>query len=390
MSLISEALAQRLRTLEEQKRLRGLVPQRGADSGWIDFSHNDYLNLTLDKALREITLNKCSNLPLGSTGSRLLGGEHELFSRIEKKFAQYKGCEDALYFSTGYSANEGLLSALSIIPGAHFFSDALNHASIIDGLRLAKVRGHSEVSVFLHKNLAELQKLIEASKAPHKFIVTESLFSMDGDIADLPALNTLARKQGATLIVDEAHAIGAIGPQGRGLIAEQGLEHDYLISINTCGKALGVQGAFVGGSKLLREFLINEARTFIFSTGASPWVLAALDSVLDRLPALHESRTNLAHVSKHLHQQLTAHGFELGECSHFIIPIICGSEAQALLWSERLKKHRIIARAVRPPTVPAGTSRLRLSLHAALTVADIEHLVECLVQVRTMDSEGAL
>ena len=304
----------------------------------------------------------------GSTGSRLLRGHRESFTAVERRFAQFKGMQRSVYFSSGYLAN---LAVLSTFPqsGDTIFSDEFNHASLIDGARLS----HARRVIFPHNDVAALQRLLhDPPGGGQKFIVTESLFSMDGDFAPLAAYAALCRETGAVLIVDEAHACGIYGTRGSGWIEETGLSDDVFLSINTAGKALGVSGAFVAGPEWAVEFLVQRARQFIFSTAPPPALAASIEAALDIVESEPERRTRLRDLARHLRSRL-----ELAGDSQ-IVPVILGSNGRAVAVASALQGAGFDARAARPPSVPEGTARLRLSVNVNLSEEILDRFVDCL------------
>lgn len=348
--------------------------------GLIDLSHNDYLGLRTDQAFQARCRDALAALPVGAGASRLLGGEWPIYAELEKKAAHWKGAESALYFNSGYAANEAVFRALQS-SGARFFSDALNHASMIDGLRLAKIP-REDLVVFPHGDLEALDKALLESPARYNVIAVESVYSMDGNAYPLAELFALAARRRGILVVDEAHALGVFGKEGEGLAAAAGLDPRQVISVNPCGKALAASGAFICGPQWLREHLINTARSFIFSTGPSPWVAAALSLAVDHVRGAHRERERLSALSQDVRTHAQALGFDTRESSSPIVPIILGDNASALAAADILFKHGIYTRAIRPPTVPEGTARLRLSLHAALTDKGMAVILDALTKVR--------
>lgn len=300
----------------------------------------------------------------GSTGSRLLRGQRNCFSEVERRFAAWKQTEGALYFGSGYLAN---IAVLSTFPDETdvVFSDELNHASLIDGLRLSRARR----VVFPHSDVPALARLIEDENTTgeQKFIVTESLFSMEGDEAPLADYAALCKATGAALIVDEAHAVGIYGALGSGLIEEAGIAEEILLSINTAGKALGVGGAFVAGPSWAIEYLVQKARPFIFSTAPPPAMAEAIDAALVLLEHEPKRRLELIELSAYLRERLTARGINIGSSCSQIIPVIIGNSEQAILLADTLQADGFDVRAIRPPSVPDGTARLRISVNVNLT-----------------------
>ena len=357
-----------LENLRAQSQFRALENPQG-----ISLCSNDYLGLATDPRLRQAVMDAVSRASaVGSTGSRLLSGNSAEWEDLESEFARFAGTEAALYFGSGYAANIGLLSSI-LRPGDFVFSDALNHASLIDGMRLS---GAHKI-VYPHLDLTFLKKALrereDASGA--KVIVTESVFSMEGDVAPLGKLLDLARQYGSKVIVDEAHATGICGPQGRGIAAEYKCERDILASVHTCGKALASAGAFVCGENTLRQFLVNRARTFIFSTAMPPYLAGQIRAAIELVRQADGQRAHLSEIAALLRNALTARGLECGSSSPHIVPVILGTNEKALHVAAQLQANGFAAKAIRPPTVPAGTSRIRLSLTCKITTEDIQRIV---------------
>ena len=364
-----------LSELESAAQLRSLETVQG-----IDLSSNDYLGLASDPRMKRAVLDGVNSAErMGSTGSRLLSGHDEAWSAVEEDFAQWVGAEAALYFSSGYAANVGVLTSL-LGPGDVVFSDSANHASLIDGIRLAKCQR----VIFPHLDLnfleGELQR--HASDSGERVIVVESIFSMEGDRAPLGDLMALAERYGAELIVDEAHATGVLGPLGAGCVAEGGLSSRVLATVYTCGKALAAAGAFVCGSEGLRRFLINRARTFIFSTGLPPYFAAQVAAGMNLARKADEQRAHLLELGVLLRSALRASGFDTAGSDSQIVPVILGPNEAALHFAEYLRAHGFGVRAIRPPTVPPGTARLRLSLTAKITNESLAELAAAIRNAR--------
>jgi 8-amino-7-oxononanoate synthase len=355
------------------------VRKLGAIKG-VNLCSNDYLGLSTDPRLKDAVASAlAAGVPVASTGSRLLSGNADIWDQLECEIAQFMGSEAALYFNSGYSANIGVLSAL-IQPGDVVFSDAANHASIIDGLRLAGARK----VIFPHVDMDALKRELRTNSAggAQKFIVSESIFSMDGDRAPISDLVMLAERYGAELIIDEAHATGVVGPQGRGLVAASGLADRVLVTIHPCGKALAGMGCFVCCSEKLKHYLINRARTFIFSTALPPYMAAQMRAVIRIVATADRERNDLAALSAFLRKQLREAGFDIGRGDTQIIPIFLGENDRAIRFSELLKDTGFGVRPIRPPSVPAGTSRLRISLNAKLTTDLLARLGDVLISIR--------
>ncbi|HYX39544.1 MAG TPA: 8-amino-7-oxononanoate synthase [Oligoflexus sp.] len=377
MKTLAALIQNKLATLDALQRRRRLRPL-GQGSG-IDLTHNDYMGLREDRDFQARALAAAALWPAGSGASRLLGGEHAIYAEVEAAFAQWKGAASALYFPSGYAANEALMSALHL-GDAVYFSDEWNHASLIDGMRLARLRPEQK-HIFRHNDIGHLESLLQSCSAALKIIVVESLYSMDGDLCPARELAALAQRYEAVLIVDEAHALGVLGPQGQGWMAVQGIDPDLYISVNPCGKAMAGSGAFICGPVWLREHLINTARSFIFTTGASPWMAAALLESVQMMKEMQAAREAFQDRVDRMHQHIEALGFNKGTSATHIIPIILGREAMALAAEEFCKERGVLVRAIRPPTVPEGGCRLRLSLHAGLSDADEARIKDVLSEL---------
>ena len=372
---IKKRIAAQLTDLESRSELRHLEIARG-----IDLSSNDYLGLATDSRMKlAIVQGVNSSSRSASTGSRLLSGHDESWTLLEHNFARWVGTEAALYFTSGYAANLGLLSAV-LRPEDVVFSDSANHASLIDGIRLAKCRR----VIFPHLDLNfledELRRAMTAGGA--RVIVVESLFSMEGDLAPLADLAALGERYGAELIVDEAHSIGVRGPRGSGLVAEAGLSTRVLATVHTCGKALAAAGAFVCGSENLRRFLVNRARSFIFSTALPPYFAAQVSAGMNLVKEMEVERARLGLLGSFLRNELRNNGFDPGESSSQIVPVILGPNDVAVQFADHLRMHGFGVRPIRPPTVPVGTARLRLSLTAGHSEATLASLATSMVQAR--------
>jgi 8-amino-7-oxononanoate synthase len=316
---------------------------------------------------------------MASTGSRLLSGHDEVWTAIELDFAKWVGAEAALFFTSGYAANVGLLSAI-LREEDVVFSDSANHASLIDGMRLAKCKR----VVFPHLDLNVLEDELRRNSAAGglRVIVVESIFSMNGDRAPVRELMALAEQYSAELIVDEAHATGVCGPAGEGCVAEAGLAGRVLATVHTCGKAMAAAGAFVCGSEQLRQLLINRARTFIFSTALPGYFAAQIAAGMRLASQANAERAQLREISLFLRNELTQNGFDIAASESHIIPVILGDNSLSVKYAAHLRGHGFGVRAIRPPTVPAGSARLRLSLTAKLTPQILSDVVAALIQAR--------
>jgi 8-amino-7-oxononanoate synthase len=352
-----------LERLRGEGRYRELTPPAG-----IDFSSNDYLGYG---KLRWPAIDG----ERSGTASRLLRGHHVIWDEVESAIARWHGAEAALVFPSGYSANEGLLATV-IEPDDWVASDQCNHASIIDGLRLSK----AERFVYRHNDLDHLESGLRRAARHERFIVAESLFGMEGDRAPLAELVELAERHGAHLIVDEAHATGCFGATGGGLIDASGLRGRVLASVHTGGKALGVHGAYVVGSTMLKELLVNRCRQLIFTTALPPVVGRWWLQALEQISADDTSRTRLHTAARMFRGRLTEHGIA-AQGADYIVPLVIHADAHAVEAARRLQEAGFDIRAIRPPTVPPGTARLRVSIHADHDPATLRRLVDCLARV---------
>jgi len=372
---LAERMAAELEELGEESQLRGLDHPQG-----INLCSNDYLGLAEDARLRRATLEALERAGrVGSTGSRLLSGNSHEWEEAEKEFAEFAGTEAALYFGSGYLANVGLLCSL-LHAGDTVFSDSLNHASLIDGIRLSKAKR----VIYPHGDLEFLEKALRESsnESGARVIVTESVFSMEGDVAPLTEYARLARDCRAELVVDEAHATGVWGPEGRGIAAELGLERDVLAAVHTCGKALASAGAFVCGAGTLKGYLLNRARTFIFSTAMPPYLAGQIRAAVKIARDSEERRAHLREIAELLRERLRDSGIETGASSTQIVPVILGSNDAALHVAKKLQAAGFAAKAIRPPTVPFGTARVRVSLTSAIRKEEILRLAEAILSAR--------
>jgi 8-amino-7-oxononanoate synthase len=381
---LADELAGRLAELTGQGLARSLRPAAG-----LDFSSNDYLGLARDPRLRAALLARLAALPpgepLGAPASRLLRGHTRLHADLERRLAAWKGTEAALLFASGYQANVGLLTAI-VAPRDRALSDALNHASLIDGLRLAGCRR----VIFPHLDLPAVEReLARPHPEGRTFLVTESLFSMEADVAPLDRYVELAARHGAELIVDDAHATGLYGEaRGSGLCEAYGVERRVLAVVSTLGKAVGLAGAFVAGPRVLIDFLVNRCRAFVFTTALPPLLLLALDAALDRIAAEPWRRRRALDLADRLRRRLrdlgalpAAPATPGDPAAGPIVPLLLGDNARALAAAERLAALGYDVRAIRPPTVPPGTARLRVSVHADHSEAEIDALAEALAAV---------
>ncbi|AOY87054.1 8-amino-7-oxononanoate synthase [Marinobacter salinus] len=377
-------------TLElEQRKQAGLYRTRRQISGpqqpaltsdgrpLLSFCSNDYLGLASHPANIKALRDALPETGLGGAASHLICGHHDAHHQLEQRLAEFTGRSSALFFSTGYMANMGVISALAG-RGDTIFSDRLNHASIIDGCILSRAK----IRRYAHGNVAELEAML-AKASGHKLVVTDGVFSMDGDVAPLKELARVCRAHDALLVVDDAHGIGVLGPQGRGSIVEQGLsEEDVPVLIGTLGKAVGTSGAFVAGSPVLMDYLIQKARTYIYTTAMPPAIAVATCASIDLIEQDDERRRHLRELVAVFREEASSMGYELMPSRTPIQPIMIGDNWAALELSRALEERGMLVTAIRPPTVPEGQARLRVTLSASHSRADLDQLLEALSQCR--------
>jgi 8-amino-7-oxononanoate synthase len=320
---------------------------------------NNYLGLADHPRVREAAADAAMRWGVGAGASRLVSGTMTLHRRLEERLAAFKGRESALLFGSGYLANTGTIAALAR-PGDVIFSDELNHASIIDGCRLSR----ADVFVYDHGDVEHLAWGITQAEGRGALIVSDSVFSMDGDVAPLAEIVELAQQFGLRTVVDEAHGTGALGPGGRGALAELGLEDQVDVIVGTLGKALGSYGAFVACDEEMSRYLVNAARTFIFSTALPPPAVAGALAALELLQERPRLVEKLACNAAALRDGLEREGFDVGESRTQILPLVVGDPGLAMRICEAALTHGVFAQAIRPPTVPPMTSRLRLAVMA--------------------------
>lgn len=371
--------------LEERKRLGLLRTLRPAElrSGTTirrdgaeltDFSSNDYLSLSQHPRLKEASKKAAEELGAGACASRLLSGDLKIHHDLEEKTAHLKGKESALVFNSGYQANVGVISAICG-PGDAVFSDRLNHASIIDGILLSGAR----LFRFDHNDAGHLETLLEkhAARFENRLIVTETIFSMDGDRPPLKDIVRLKEKYGCQLMVDEAHATGIFGENGSGVAAEEGLTDRIEVIMGTFGKALGGFGAYVAATKTITQYLINSCRSFIYSTALPPSVIAADLAALELLKNEPFRRKTLLENAAYFQDELQKRGFEIHSRSQ-IIPVVIGNAEKTAALSSLLCEQGFFVPPIRPPTVPEGSSRLRFSVCYGHDRPILVKLADCL------------
>jgi 8-amino-7-oxononanoate synthase len=339
---------------------------------------NDYLGLARHPALEQAACSAMRRYGFGSGASRLVSGNSPLHQELEERIALFKGTEAALLFNSGYAANTGIIPAVAS-QGDVVLSDSLNHASIIDGCRMSRAQVH----IYHHRDMNHVEDLLKkTATARRRLIVTDGVFSMDGDIAPLPELVRLAEQYNAMLMVDDAHATGVLGRGGKGTVEHFDLEGRVHIQMGTLGKALGSFGAYVAGSRSLIDYLMNSARSFIFSTALPPAVCAASIAALDIVEQEPERRNTLWKIRNRLVEGLGSIGIDMQGSETPIIPVMIGNAGRTVKVSSLLLESGIYATAIRPPTVPEGTSRIRTTVTALHTAADIDAVVSAFARLK--------
>jgi 8-amino-7-oxononanoate synthase len=356
--------------LEKQHRLRALVQPVG-----LDFASNDYLGLAHHPAIKQAIVDALdAGMSVGAGASRLLRGNHQAHEDLESFAAGFFGTQAALYMSTGYAANFALFTTLTA-RGDTIFYDELSHASTREGIYASRADhvaiAHNEPQAF-----EDALKAWTKTGSGRAWIAVESLYSMDGDTAPLEALAQIAVRYGAMLVIDEAHATGVHGPNGRGFAETLG-PRDNLIMVHTCGKALGSQGALICSTQEIKNYLINKCRPFIFSTGPSPLLAVAVKTALTIIDTEPQRRSNLAAMYQTAHQRLSAFTGLSAQPSQ-ILPVIVGDDARAMNFAQKLQARGFDVRPIRPPTVAEGTARLRVSITLNVSLKDVTHLMDAL------------
>jgi 8-amino-7-oxononanoate synthase len=378
-------LFQRLADRLADIRRKGLVRRRFAREGaqgprivvdgleFLAFCSNDYLGLANHPRIVQAAVEAAERHGVGQGASHLLSGHSVLHERLESALAQFVRMPRALHFSSGYQANIGAITALT---GAEdeVFSDALNHASLIDGARLSRAR----VTRYPHADLGALSRALAASEAKNRLVVTDAVFSMDGDIAPVPALLELCERHDALLVLDDAHGFGVLGPQGRGTPEHFGVRSPRIVYVGTLGKAAGVSGAFVAGDDEVVETVLQRARTYIYTTAAPAMLAAAVEASLELIGGEEWRREQLRKLVDTLKRTLRETGMGIAPSDTPIQPLVLGTNERALGAAAKLRERGILVPAIRPPTVPEGTARLRISLSAAHSAHDVARLAAAL------------
>ncbi|HQU44569.1 MAG TPA: 8-amino-7-oxononanoate synthase [Pirellulales bacterium] len=371
-----------LAALADRDLLRGLRTYAGRQGAvlrldgreYVNFGSNDYLSLAADARLARAAAQTLDDEGCGSGASPLVAGHSTALARLEARLAEFEATEAALVFPSGFAANQGTIAAL-VGPGDAVFSDELNHASIVDGCRLSRAAIH----IYPHGDCARLEEQLRiAGSSRRRLIVSDSLFSMDGDLAPLADLADLASRYGAMLMVDEAHATGVFGRHGRGVCEALGVEDRIDVRVGTLSKALGAAGGFVCGRRSLVEWLLNRARPYIFSTALPPAMAAAAMASLDIVESTPSRRRELLGRAAQVRKRLVAQGWNVGGSDSQIVPLVVGAAARALELSARLAEGGVWAPAIRPPSVPENASRLRICFCHGHDDAMIRKLFEAL------------
>ncbi len=369
----------RLRTL---RAVRRVSPRECVIDGkkLIDFSSNDYMGLSMRPELIRGAVEWTERFGTSCGASRLISGTSGACLELEEKIAAWKGFEGALILSSGYAANVGIVSALAG-RGSAVFADKLNHASINTGCLLSQ----AEFRRYRHSDTGHLEKLLAMSQIPEKLVASDTVFSMDGDLAPLSELFRLSREHGAMLFLDDAHGTGVTGVRGKGLASPENCD----VALATFSKAMGAFGGCILCSRELREYFINVCSPFIFSTGMPPSTLGAISAAVDLIqtPEMEEARSHLHALSGIARDAIRSLGFDCGSSETMILPVIIGDATKTLEFSRRLYEKGILALAVRPPTVPDGTSRIRVSLNADHTREDVQRLIDALAEIKKETAE---
>ena len=345
---------------------------------------NNYLGLSTHPQVIAAAVEATQVFGTGASGSRLISGNSECYTTLETNLAKTKNTEAALVFSSGYAANTSIIPVLAG-EGDLILSDTLNHASIIDGCRLSR----ATTQVYQHCDVEHLKTLLSGSAAfRRRLIVTDGVFSMDGDIAPLPDIHEVATRYDAMLLVDDAHGFGVLGRDGRGTVSHFGLDGEGIIQMGTLSKAIGALGGYIAGRRALIELLINKARGFIFTTGLPPATLAAANAALDVMRSSPNLRQRLFSHAKCLKTALTHSGYTLLPSETQILPVVLGSPQRATRIADALLAEGVFAPAIRPPAVPPDTSRLRLTVMATHTESEIQQAIDAFATVSENSVSG--
>ncbi|MFM2435680.1 MAG: hypothetical protein RL063_1661 [Pseudomonadota bacterium] len=375
----------------DQRKVDGLLRQRrlldspqaehivANNEHFLSFCSNDYLGLANHPDLIATMQSAAQASGVGSGASNLITGHHRYHDNLEKQLAKFVQMPAALLFSTGYMANIGVISALMGRNDA-VFADKLNHACLNDGAFLSRATFHR----FPHNDVVALEALLKTSTAKHKLIAADAVFSMDGDMAPLPEYLSLCEKYDAYLYVDDAHGFGVLGEHGQGTLNHFNLKSPRIIMMATLGKAAGVAGAFVAGEQVVIEYLIQKANSYVYSTPAPPALSATLSTSVNLIEQGDHLRSHLRTLIAYLKDNLNSKKWQLMPSDTAVQPLVVGGNHEALALSEYLQSCGVLVPAIRPPTVPVGTSRLRISLSAAHSIEDIQKLIKVLHQAETL------
>lgn len=344
---------------------------------------NNYLGFASHPLLVQAIKDGVDKEGAGAGSSRLVSGTLSVHRGAETHLANYLGMGDALLFSSGFSANVGIVSAL-LTQDDVVFSDSFNHASLIDGCRLNQATVH----VYAHRDTADLERLLRLhrSKAREALVISETVFSMDGDVAPVKDIRALCDRYDAALMVDEAHALGVLGPEGRGICAAQSVKPDLLVA--TLGKSFGMSGAFVAAAPPIIRFLINRARSYIYSTAIPPYMASAVIVATDWVRAADDARRNVLRHADRLRGALRELGFSITDGESPIVPVLIRDPVLSMQLSTRLLERGVFVQGIRPPTVPQGTSRLRIAPMASHSDAQIEQAIAAFAEVRHLSPAG--
>jgi 8-amino-7-oxononanoate synthase len=375
--LEQQGLRRHRRVLESEQGVHVRVDGRE----YLSFCSNDYLGLAADPRIAEAAAESIRQFGLGAGASPLVSGHHRAHDDLERALARFVGLPRALLFSSGYLAN---LAVVTVLAGrsSDVFADRLNHASLNDAMVLSRAK----CKRYAHCDLAALESVLALSDAADKVVITDAVFSMDGDIAPLPDIARLCERFGAWLVVDDAHGFGVLGENGGGALDHFGLDFPYIVYVGTLGKAAGVSGAFVAGSEQLIELLIQRARTYIYSTASPPPLAAALMKSVELMQTEVWRRRRLVELSARISRRLQLHRWRSLPSQTAIRPLVVGDNSETVALSNALATEGILVPAIRPPTVPKGRARLRISLSAAHTEADVDLLIDALRRAETLFS----
>ena len=376
---LAEALAEREAQglLRHVRAFRGVGPKVTSPEGreLLNLSSNDYLGLAGHPALAEAAARAARDRGVGSTASRLIVGGDPALDALEDRLADHKGTEAALVLGSGFLANSGVIPAL-VGRGDAIFSDRLNHASIVDGCRLSR----AEIHRYRHRDVDHLESLLRSSNAARKLIVTDTVFSMDGDVAPLEEIVEVRERYGAALMVDDAHGAGVFGPHGEGFAHEAGVADAVDLHLGTFSKAFGVYGAYVAAQATWIRYLENVCRSFVYSTALPPPVVGAVDAALTLVREADDARAALRAKADRFRARIGELGFDTCGSTTQIVPAVVGEAERALVFARELEERGVLAVAIRPPTVPAGTARLRFSLMATHEDGDLERALDAVAE----------